>query len=97
MEIKWAEFDLDKVFASGRDTFGEEEKKEKMMEEAALLTGIPGEAPTSIPNGTETKTALSAVEEAPFPKNTSDMRDLAESVKMPTVYEDQIKGGLVAA
>ena len=99
VEIKWAEFDLDKVFASGMDTFGEEEedkKKEKMVEEAALLTGIPGDAakaPTS-----KQETALPTVEETPsFPKNTSDMRDMAESVKMPTVYEDQIKGSLVAA
>ena len=102
VEIKWAEFDLDKVFASGRDTFGESEK-EKMVDEAAGLTGIPGnavDAPTSSKLDTETKPAVNApstLEDSSFPQNTSGMRNLAESVKMPVVHEDEMKGGMVAA
>ncbi len=105
VEIKWAEFDLDKVFASGRDTFGEEEK-EKMLEEAAVLTGIPGDAadaPTSKTKDTETKPATvqgiapPTAEEASYPQNTSGMRDLAETAKTPMVYQDEMKGGMVAA
>ena len=105
VEIKWAEFDLDKVFASGRDTFGEEEK-EKMLEEAAVLTGIPGDAagaPTSKTKDTETKPATvqgiapPTAEEASYPQNTSGMRDLAETAKTPIVYQDEMKGGMVAA
>ena len=100
VEIKWAEFDLDKVFASGRDTFGEEEKKEKMMAEAAVITGIPGDAadlPSSKTTDMDTKpasqeTAFSTVEKVSYPNNTSGMRDLAESALKPMVYEDQLKG-----
>lgn len=36
-EIKWGEFDFDKVFESGRDTFGEEEKE---REEVAIVNGV---------------------------------------------------------
>ncbi len=105
VEIKWAEFDLDKVFASGRDTFGESEK-EKMIEEAAVLTGIPGDAAnaqTSKIKDTETKpadvqgTAPPTAEETSYPQNTSGMRDLAETAKTPMVYQDEMKGGMVAA
>lgn len=99
VEIKWAEFDLDKVFASGRDTFGESEK-EKMMDEAAVMTGIPGDVtnlPASKPvdmkkEAAPQETAPSTVEDASYPQNTSGMRDLAESVKTPMVYEDQVNG-----
>lgn len=103
VEIKWAEFDLDKVFASGRDTFGESEKEKKMMEEAAVMTGIPGDA-ADLPNAKtidiETKPAATqgnappAMEEASHPENTSAMRDLAETMKTPMVYEDQLKGSM---
>ena len=107
VEIKWGEFDLDKVFASGRDTFGESEK-EKMMDEAAVMTGIPGSAAdSSAPQSfVGTKAAVAqggatpAIEEASYPGligNTSGMRDLAESVKTPMVYEDQVKESMVGA
>ena len=104
MEIRWAEFDLDKVFASGRDTFGESEK-EKVMDEAALLTGIPADIadlPGSKTVDVETKpasqeTAPSTVEDASYPQNTSGMRDLAESVRTPMVYDDQLKGSTIGA
>ena len=90
VEIKWAEFDLDKVFASGRDTFGESEKK-KMVDEAAVMTGIPGDA-ASPPAAQEN--ALPTMEDASHPKNTSGMRDLAESMKTPMGYEDQLNGSM---
>ncbi|CAD6588443.1 MAG: hypothetical protein ASARMPREDX12_003331 [Alectoria sarmentosa] len=108
VEIKWGEFDLDKVFASGRDTFGESEK-EKMMDEAAVLTGIPGGAadpPTPESMDMEMKpaaaqeTAAPGLEQASYPSvigNTSGLRDLAESVRSPMVYEEQVKGGMVGA
>lgn len=108
VEIKWGEFDLDKVFASGRDTFGESEK-EKMMEEAAVMTGIPGAAadpatPESMDMemkpATAPESAAPTIEAASYHHeigNTSGMRDLAESVKTPMVYDDQVKGGTVGA
>ena len=43
-EIRWGEFDFDKVFASGRETFG---GQEEALEEAAIMTGVAGDA--SIP------------------------------------------------
>lgn len=97
VEIKWAEFDLDKVFASGRDTFGESEK-EKMMDGAAVITGIPGDInnlPASKPVDTETEAA--SQETASLPQNTSGMRDLAESVKTPMAYGDQVNGNAAGA
>ena len=36
-EIKWGEFDFDRVFASGRDTFGE---KEQVLQEMRVLEGV---------------------------------------------------------
>ena len=105
VEIKWGEFDFDKVFASGREkeTLGESEKKEQMVDEAAVLTGIPGNAAdlsTSKATDTKTKPALqetlpSTVEEFSPLQNTSGMRDLAESVKTPMVYEEQLKGSMI--
>lgn len=106
VEIKWSEFDLDKVFANGRNTFGESERL-KMVEEAAVLTGIPDPAgpPTPESMDMETKpaviqgTATPSMEEASYPNgigNTSGLRDLAESVKTPMVYEDQVKEGVFA-
>ena len=108
VEIRWAEFDLDQVFASGRDTFGESEK-EKVMDEVAIMTGIPGDAadpPTPDSMDMETKPAAAQegaapnVEETSYSNvigNTSGMRDLAESVKTPMVYDDQVKGSMVGA
>ena len=105
VEIKWGEFDFDKVFASGREqeTLGESEKKEKMVEEAAVLTGIPANAAdlsTSKATNTKTNSAPqetlpSTVEEGSSLQNTSGMRDLAESAKTPMVYEEQLKGSMV--
>ena len=104
VEIKWGEFDFDKVFASGREkeTLGESEKKEKIADEAAVLTGIPGnvaDLSTSKTTDTETKSAPqeilpSTVGKASPLQNTVGMRDLAESVKTPMVYEEQLKGSL---
>lgn len=106
VEIKWGEFDLDKVFASGRDTFGESEK-DMMIDEAAVMTGISGDAadpPTPESMDMETKPAAAqgttepTTDEPSYPNvtgNTSGMRDLAESVKTPMVYEDQVKGSMV--
>ena len=103
VEIRCAEFDLDKVYASGRDTCAEAEK-EKMMDEAAILSGIPGKAaspPTPESMDMETKpdaapeTAAPTIEEASYPgvvDNTIGMRNLVESVKTPMVYEDQVHG-----
>ena len=108
VEIKWGEFDLDKVFASGRDTFGESEK-EKLVDEAAVMTGIPADAAgPSTPDSMDTavkpaaaqETAQSTIDEASFPDmigNTSGLRDLAESAKTPMVYDEQVRGGMVAA
>ncbi len=41
-EIRWGEYDFDKVFAGGRDAFGEEEKVE--AEEARRVAGVPAKA-----------------------------------------------------
>lgn len=108
VEIKWAEFDLDKVFASGRDTFGESEK-EKMLDGASVITGIPGDAAdSSTPESSSIETKPTAAQEidtstpevaAPptLIGNTSGLRDLAESAQTPMVYDDQVKGSTVGA
>ena len=105
VEIKWGEFDFDKVFASGREkeTLGESEKQEKMADEAAVLTGIPGNAADlSTSKATDTKTSPapqetlpSTAEEVSPLQNTGGMRDLAESVQTPMVYEEQLKRSMV--
>jgi len=41
-EIKWSEFDFDKVFASGREAFGDQEKA---LEEVAITAGVAGGVP----------------------------------------------------
>ena len=38
-EIRWGEFDFEKVFASGRDTFGEQEKALQETTDISVLTG----------------------------------------------------------
>ena len=105
VEIKWGEFDFDKIFESGRETLGESEKKEQMMDEAAVLTGISGGAANlhdSNATDRETKptsqeTAPSTVEEVSHLQNMNGTRDLAESVKTPMVFEDQLQGSTVEA
>ena len=44
-EIKWGEFDFDKIFESGRDVHGEEQKREeiKNLTEVAAVAGLPVE------------------------------------------------------
>jgi len=51
--IRWGEFDFDKVFASGRETFGDQEKA---LDEIAVVAGVKGEipdAPAAIPTTDE--------------------------------------------
>ena len=104
VEIKWGEFDFDKVFESGRETLGESEKEEKMMDEAAVLTGISGDAaglPSSKATDMEAKpaseeTAPPTMDGFSHSQNTSALRDLAESIKTPMVFDDEMKGGMVA-
>ncbi len=42
-EIRWFEYDFEKVFESGRDNFGEKEQ----LDEVKAASGIPSEIPTS--------------------------------------------------
>ena len=42
-EIRWFEYDFDKVFESGRDSFGEKEQ----LDEVKAASGIPSEIPVS--------------------------------------------------
>ena len=42
-EIRWFEYDFDKVFESGRDNFGEKEQ----LDEVKAASGIPSEIPIS--------------------------------------------------
>lgn len=106
--MKWGEYDLDKVFASGRDVFGESEK-EKMIDEVAILAGIPGsdaDPPTPelmdmhLKPPIAEERAAPTLEKASSPQvfaNTSGLRDLAESVQMPMFYEDQVSASTVGA
>ena len=99
--MKWGEYDLDKVFERGRDTFGDS-KMEKMKDEVAIVAGIPGSAagpptPESMDMDTKSESAQERaapkLEEASHPQvigNTSGLRDLAESVQTPMFYEDQV-------
>jgi scytalone dehydratase len=57
-EIKWGEFDFDKVFESGRETFGEEEK---VREEVAITNGVPVEGGPGMLGGEEVKPALGEI------------------------------------
>jgi len=54
-EIKWGEFDFDKVFESGRETFGEEEM---VREEVAITNGVPVEGAQGVLGGEDVKPAL---------------------------------------
>lgn len=56
-EIKWGEFDFDKVFESGRETFGEEQV------EVAIVAGVV-ENPASDEAGNMATTASDAVEKS---------------------------------
>ena len=47
-EIKWSEFDFDKVFASGRETFGEQEMVTK---EVGITAGVSENAANGLVNG----------------------------------------------
>ena len=64
-EIRWGEFDFDKVFASGRETFGdqEEEAQEVAIQEMAIMTGVNRHA-SSPPTPMETLGESSVDEEA---------------------------------
>ncbi|KAL6720350.1 hypothetical protein ACLMJK_002271 [Lecanora helva] len=44
-EIRWSEFDFDKMFATGRETFGE---KEKIQEEIGVAAGVMDNATDSL-------------------------------------------------
>ena len=54
-EIKWSEFDFEKVFASGRETFGEQEE-DMVAEEVRVTAGINGDAAAAMPTEEGTKT-----------------------------------------
>ncbi len=61
-EIRWFEYDFDKVFESGRDNFGEKEQ----LDEVKAASGIPSEIPVDHedkPN--QTKEAGNGIEELP--------------------------------
>ena len=49
--IRWGEFDFDSVFASGRDTFGDQKKVE---EQVAVAAGVSAEVSASIESATDT-------------------------------------------
>ena len=40
-DIRWFEYDFDKVFASGRQNFGEEEQKAEAVKEVEKAMGMP--------------------------------------------------------
>jgi scytalone dehydratase len=40
-DIRWGEYDFDKVFESGRDELGDKEKEEEAAKLAAQAGGIP--------------------------------------------------------
>lgn len=57
-EIKWGEFDFDRVFAHGRDTYGEEEQ---VLEEMRVLEGVSEKTlPNSQPGSGEQEAQLIA-------------------------------------
>ncbi len=61
-EIRWFEYDFDKVFQSGRDNFGEKEQ----LDEVKAASGIPSEIPVDHedkPN--QTKESGNGIEELP--------------------------------
>lgn len=61
-EIRWFEYDFDKIFQSGRDNFGEKEQ----FDEVKAASGIPSEIPVDPedkPN--QTKESGNGIEELP--------------------------------
>lgn len=64
-EIKWGEFDFDKVFESGRETFGDEEK---VREEVAITNGVAVEGATGLHAEEEGKPAsvdMASIDQSP--------------------------------
>ena len=94
--IRWGEFDFDKVFASGRETFGDQEKA---MEEIAVVAGVKTEIPESsaAPPTMEEEAAHTAsgggstLETMPIDM-TAHMMD-----KIPEKHDGSAMQGLVAA
>ncbi len=61
-EIRWFEYDFDKVFQSGRDNFGDKEQ----LDEVKAASGIPSEIPVDHENKpNQTKEAGNGIEELP--------------------------------
>ncbi len=61
-EIRWFEYDFDKVFESGRDNFGDKEQ----LDEVKAASGIPSEIPVDHENKpNQTKEAGNGIEELP--------------------------------
>lgn len=94
--IRWGEFDFDKVFASGRETFGDQEKA---LDEIAVVAGVKGEiadAPAAIP---------STIEEAAHTASGvgSTLENMPVEVKahlmdtVPDKHDSSSMQGLVAA
>ncbi|KAK4695459.1 scytalone dehydratase, partial [Lecanoromycetidae sp. Uapishka_2] len=94
--IRWGEFDFDKVFASGRETFGDQEKA---LDEVAVVAGVKGDIPdvpaALLPVDEEAAHTASGVgstlEKLPV-EVTAHMMD-----SVPNEYTNSALDGLVAA
>lgn len=87
-EIKWGEFDFDKVFESGRETFGDDQEAKKEEIELAVAAGVVGK-PNGVPTGEEVA-SLPAMNGILDERSAADMQPLhtasgiqSEIEKMP--------------
>lgn len=94
--IRWGEFDFDKVFATGRQTFGDQEKA---LDEVAVVAGVKGDildVPAVVSSVDEeaahTASGVSSTLENMPPEMTSHMMD-----KIPDKYDSVSMEGLVSA
>jgi scytalone dehydratase len=66
-DIRWFEYDFEKVFADGRDSFGTEEEQAAQEAEAKIVAGIPEKAPET----TEAPKVEATVQETPVAAATA--------------------------
>lgn len=95
-EIRWFEYDFDKVFQSGRDNFGEKEQ----LDEVKAASGIPSEIPVDhgdkpnqtkdAVNGTE---ALPAIQKAQLEElKTDSATSIEASIEAPVSDKEPLDG-----
>ena len=100
-EIRWGEFDFEKMFASGRETFGDQEGGVQETANTTAANGhisgmtLPAESPAKIPIDAEAAHTASGIE------STIENMPVAEMAKMmqgtPDKYNSLSSEGVIEA